>query len=71
MSASLDKEVNVFKDRGYLLIYDVPKGTNAYMSANLMESEAVFARNIPAKIVDAYYDRDLDKVVIRMSFTQK
>lgn len=27
-----------------------------------------FARNIPAKIMDAYYDRDLDKVVVEMEF---
>ncbi|HEL2164397.1 TPA: hypothetical protein TZC38_001241 [Streptococcus suis] len=40
-SVSIDPDKNVFENRRIWLDIEVPKGTNAYMSSNLMESEFI------------------------------
>ncbi|MCL4882646.1 phage minor head protein [Streptococcus suis] len=40
-SVSVDPDKNVFENRRIWLDIEVPKGTNAYMSSNLMESEFI------------------------------
>ncbi|MCK3937166.1 phage minor capsid protein [Streptococcus suis] len=40
-SVSIDPDKNVFENRRVWLDIEVPKGTNAYMSSNLMESEFI------------------------------
>lgn len=43
-STSLSTEKNVFGDRRFLLAIRAPKGTNAYVTTNFYESEAVLKR---------------------------
>ncbi len=62
LSTSTDVNKNVFSGRIAKISIDVPKGTNAYVTLNKMESEIILARGTTLQFTRATYNKSNNQI---------